>query len=199
MPGDRQQLRRAVMAVAADQAGYFTAAQALQVGYSYQAQKFHVDHGNWQRVDRGLFRIPEWPTDDDDSFVRWTVWSRGVAVVSHLSAMAWHQLGDANPDRLHVTVPKAFRRTDPALVVHREELPAADIEDHGNFRITTPLRCVVEVADEGGDQGLVDGAVADVMAREQVDARRIRDAAAVLGPRAELGVERALAALKERR
>ena len=186
------------MAVAADQAGYFTAAQALQVGYSYQAQKFHVDHGNWQRVDRGLFRIPEWPTDDD-YFVRWTVWSRGVAVVSHLSSMAWHQLGDANPDRLHVTVPKAFRRTDPALVIHREDVPAVDIEDHGNFRITTPLRCVAEFAGVGGDQGLVDSALADLVAREQVDARRIRDAAAALGTRAELGVERALAALMERR
>jgi len=67
------------MAIAADQGGYFTAAQAVSIGYSYQAQKFHVDHGNWQRVDRGLFRIPEWPTDDDDSFVRWTVWSGGLA------------------------------------------------------------------------------------------------------------------------
>lgn len=74
-----------------------------------------------------------------------------------------------------------------------------DIEDHGNFRITTPLRCVVEVAGDGGDQGLVDSAIADLMAREQVDARRIRDAAAALGARAEVGVERAPAALIERR
>ena len=76
--------------------------------------------------------------------------------------------------------------------------PATDIDEHGNFRITTPLRCVVEVAGEGGDQGLVNGAVADVMMDEQVDTRRIRDAAAALGPRAELGVERALAAMTKR-
>lgn len=44
MPGDRQDLRRAVARVAAEQHGYFTAAQARDVGYSYQAQKFHVDH-----------------------------------------------------------------------------------------------------------------------------------------------------------
>lgn len=187
------------MAVAADQAGYFTAAQAVSVGYSYQAQKFHVDHGNWQRVDRGLFRIPEWPTDDDDSFVRWTVWSGGAAVISHLSALAWHELGDANPDRLHVTVPKSFRRTDSALVAHRGDLSFADIEDHGAFRMTTPVRSVVDVAGVAGDQGLVDGAVADLIVRGEVDARGLRDAAASLGSRAELGVERALAALAERR
>lgn len=188
-----------MMAVAADQAGYFTAAQAIQVGYSYQAQKFHADRGNWRRVDRALFRIPEWPTDDNDSFVRWTVWSGGVAVISHISAMAWHHLGDANPDRLHATVPKGFRRTALALVLYREDLPTEDVENRGNFRITTPLRSVVDVAADGGDQGLVNSAVADLAVNWQIDARRIRDAAAHLGPRAELGVERALASLEERR
>lgn len=187
------------MAIAADQGGYFTAAQAVSIGYSYQAQKFHVDHGNWQRVDRGLFRIPEWPTDDDDSFVRWTVWSGGLAVVSHLSALVWHQLGDANPDRLHVTVPRSYRRSDSALVIHRGDLPSPDVEDHGRCRITTPVRSVVDVAGVAGDQGLVNGAVADLIERGAVDARGLRDAAASLGARSELGVERALAALAGRR
>lgn len=186
------------MAVAADQAGYFTAAQAVEVGYSYQAQKFHADHGNWQRVDRGLFRIPEWPTDDNDSFVRWTVWSGGLGVVGHLSALAWHGLGDANPDRLHFIVPQGFRRTDAALVLHRQHLSAGDIGDHGNFRITTPLRTVVDVAADGVGQDLVDGAVADLIAGGLADLRALRDAAASLGPRAELGIERALAAGRPR-
>lgn len=52
MPGSRQDLRQQLSAVAFAQAGYFTAAQALSIGYSYQAQKYHADHGNWVRVQR---------------------------------------------------------------------------------------------------------------------------------------------------
>jgi len=77
MPTPRQDLRRALHAVAFQQAGYFTAAQALEVGYSYQAQKYHADAGNWLRVDRALFRLPEWPADADDIYVRWTLLGLG--------------------------------------------------------------------------------------------------------------------------
>jgi hypothetical protein len=37
MPADRRDLRRQLFALAATQGGYFTAAQARQIGYSYQA------------------------------------------------------------------------------------------------------------------------------------------------------------------
>jgi len=76
MPGDRQALRQNLYRRAASQAGYFTAAQAIDIGYSYQAQKYHVDHGNWLRLDRGLFRIPEWPSGVNDTPVRWMLWSK---------------------------------------------------------------------------------------------------------------------------
>jgi hypothetical protein len=43
---DRQMLRRRLLKLAASQHGYFTAAQAREIGYSYQAQKHHADYGN---------------------------------------------------------------------------------------------------------------------------------------------------------
>lgn len=174
------------------QRGYFTAAQALRVGYSYQAQKFHIDRGNWQRVDRALFRLPEWPIGDDDHLVRWTLWSGGSAVVSHQSALQVHELGDANPSRLHLTVPPGFRRSDPAVVLHRATLRGREIEDRDGFRVTSPGRAIVECADAGIAQELLDGAVADAVRSSSVTVRELRDAAAELSPRAELGVERSL-------
>lgn len=191
MPGDRQQLRRELMRLAGGQDGYFTAAQGVQIGYSHQAQKFHADHGNWIRVDRALFRIPEWPTGQDDGLARWTVWSGGVAVVSHLSALAWHDLGDANPAQLHLSVPPGFRRSDPAVVLHRNVPTAGDVLDRGSFRVTRPVRAVVESAAIGIDQSILDSAIDDLLATA-VSPRELRDAAAPLGPRAELGVERGL-------
>src|SRR5680860_1335475 len=118
MPGDRQQLRQTLYRRAASQAGYFTAAQAIEIGYSYQAQKYHADHGNWVRIDRGIFRIPEWPAGVNDGLIRWVLWSKNRAVVSHDSAAAAHGLGLVNPARVHLSVPPDFRMSDEIVELY---------------------------------------------------------------------------------
>lgn len=192
--GPRDELWR----VGAGQRGYFTAAQALAAGYSYQAQRFHAQRGNWIRVDRGLYRFREFadlPSEPDDHLVRWSLWSRGRAVVSHTSALSTHDLGIANPARIHLTVPAGFRQKDPAVILHRAELAPEEIEQRTGFSLTTPIRAVVETAAAGMDQDAVDAAVAEILERGQATRRQLLQAAGSLGPRAELGIERALRAL----
>ncbi len=41
MRADRRDLRRRLIAFAGEQGGYFTAAQAKDAGYSYQAQAYY--------------------------------------------------------------------------------------------------------------------------------------------------------------
>jgi predicted transcriptional regulator of viral defense system len=186
--------------LASRQRGYFTAAQALHAGYSYQAQRFHRQRGNWTQVDRGIYRFREYldlPSQDTDHFVRWSLWSRGRAVVSHVSALAVHDLGIANPSETHLTVPPGFRQEDSAVVLHRDELTDTDVEQHEGFRVTAPLRAVVETAAAGMDQDVVDAAVAELLGRGLTSRRRLLHAAQELGPRAELAVERALRAEAE--
>ncbi|MGK4905781.1 type IV toxin-antitoxin system AbiEi family antitoxin domain-containing protein [Streptomyces albus] len=181
--------------IAARQRGYFTAAQALKAGYSYQAQHFHVGRQNWIRIDRGIYRFREYlelPSADTDHLVRWSLWSRDRAVMSHTTALAVHDLGIANPAEIHLTVPPGFRAKDSAVVLHRANLAAADIEQHEGFRVTTPLRAIAESAAAAVDQDLVDSAVADALFRGLTSRRRLLHAAQELGARAELGVERAL-------
>ncbi|CCH72543.1 conserved hypothetical protein [Nostocoides australiense Ben110] len=122
MPGVRQDLRRRLQELAFTQAGYFSASQARAVGYSYQAQKYHVDHGNWLRIDRGLFRLPGWPSDHDDSYARWTVWSHGRAVISHESALSLHDLSDVSPARVDLTVPSDFGAVADGVCLHHAAL-----------------------------------------------------------------------------
>src|SRR3954468_5185764 len=105
MPSDRRDLRRRLFTVAAEQGGYFTAAQAKDVGYSYQAQAHHVAAGNWYRIDRGLFRLAEWVPELHDDLIRWTLWSKSRAVVSHQTALTVHGLGELESPRIHLTVP----------------------------------------------------------------------------------------------
>lgn len=183
--------------LASRQRGYFTAAQALDAGYSYQAQRFHKQRLNWLQIDRGIYRFREYgdlPSQDTDHFVRWSLWSHGRAVVSHASALAVHDLGIANPAEIHLTVPPGFRQKDSAVVLHRAELTNEDIEQHEGFRVTTPLRAVVETAASGADQDIIESAIEDLLDRGAASRRSLLHAAQQLDPRAELAVERALRA-----
>ena len=95
---DRLDLRRRLIALAASQSGYFTAAQALAAGYSYAGQRYHAHRGNWLRVDRGIYRLPEWPATAHEDLVRWALWSRGRAVASHDTALSVYDREVLRPD-----------------------------------------------------------------------------------------------------
>jgi len=183
VPTDPALLRRSLNALAMYQAGYFTAAQALEVGYSYQSQKYHVEHGNWDRVGRGLFRLPDWPARDEDRYVLWRLRSHDQAVVSHESALVIYDLGDANPARLHLTLPLGFRAKDTAVVIHRSTLPPGDVEDRDGYRITSVQRTLFDVASGEMTQEQLDVAVADAVKRGLVTPLRLRHRADEFGPR----------------
>lgn len=192
MPTPRQDLRRALHALAFQQAGYFTAAQALGVGYSYQAQKYHADSGNWVRVDRGIFRLPEWPGDPDDVFVRWTLWSDGRGVISHDSALAVHGLSDVDPLRVHLTVPPGFGASDDLVALHVGVIPMGERDVRRGWSVTSPLRTLVDVAATEASQEQVDRSVADALRLGLVTRRRVLRVASSATDRAALRLERAL-------
>mgnify|MGYP007019851821 CR=1 FL=1 len=180
---------------AARQRGFFTAAQALEDGYSYQAQHFHVRRGNWERIDRGIYRFREFadlPGGAHDHLVRWTLWSQGRAVVSHATALGVHGLSAADPAEIHLTVPPGFRRRKAAVVLHPAELTPEEVENREGFRVTVPARAIAESAADGTAQEVIDSAVAELLDRGGATREQLLQAARRLGPRAELAVERSL-------
>lgn len=193
MSTSRQDHRRALHTLAFQQAGYFTAAQALNVGYSYQAQKYHADAGNWLRVDRGLFRLPEWPDGPEDDLVRWTLWSGGQGVISHNSALAVHGLSDVNPVKIHLTVPPGFGARDDLVALHRGEVGLSEREIRSGWSVTTPLRTLIDAAASDISQEQVDRAVADALRHGLTTRRRLLRASADATDRTALRLERAIA------
>jgi predicted transcriptional regulator of viral defense system len=189
---DRTDLRRRLLALAARQSGYFSAAQALKAGYSYPAQGYHAKRGNWLRVDRGIYRLPEWPTGPREDLVRWSLWSRGRGVVSHETALSVHELGDADPAHVHLSVPPNFRQSDPGVVIHKGELRPDDVEEHEGFRVTTPLRSLLDVAAGELDVDQLGQAIDEALSQGMTTRRALRDRADEFGPTAALRVERAL-------
>ena len=182
------------MRYAFEQAGYFTASQARDIGYSHQAQKYHSDTGNWVRVDRGLYRFPDWPPEDDDVYVRWVLWSGRRAVVSHETALRVHDLSDLDPTRIHLTVDRGFHRSDDAVVLHKADLTNDSVESRGAWSVTTPLRTLIDVAGTDVAQEHVDRAVLDALQLGRTSRRRLLRAADGASDRAALRLERALAA-----
>src|ERR1041384_1824267 len=153
MKRDPRETERRLLAVASSQGGYFTARQALSVGYTYRQQHFHRERGNWLLIDHGLFRLRDYPNSPHEDLIRWSMWSRDQrgnikAVVSHESALDFHDLGEVMPAKLHMTVPTNFRKQAPeACVLHYNDLPTGDIESHEGFLVTTPLRTLKDVAE----------------------------------------------------
>ena len=189
---DRRELRRRLFALAAEQRGYFTAAQAVRLGYSYPAQAYHVNVGNWLRVDRGIFRLSEWIPDIHDDFARWTLWSKGRAVVSHETALGVHRVGEFESPRIHLTVPPGFRMADDALALHRTELPEDDVVERTGFRVTTLTRSLVDVAARAPDEEQLARAIEEARVLGTVTLRGLRTRAEAIDPTAALHIERAI-------
>jgi predicted transcriptional regulator of viral defense system len=192
MPIDRRDLRRQLVALASGQGGYFSASQAKEIGYSYQAQAYHRQAGNWVQVDRAIYRLLEWPPSEHDDLIRWTLWSAGRAVVSYESALATHGVGEFEASRIHLTVPSGFRKDDDALVLHKADLPDEDVENRAGFRVTTVSRSLIDVASLAPDEDQLARAIEDALTQGKVTLRRLRSRAEAVNPRGALFIERAL-------
>lgn len=195
MVSDRRDLRRRLFALAAEQGGYFTAAQAKSVGYSYQAQAHHVSAGNWYRVDRGLFRLAEWVPEPHEDLIRWTLWSRGRGVVSHATALSVHAVGEFESARVELTVPPGFTATDDAVQLYFADLPTEDVLARPGYRITTVLRSLIDVAADDADPEQLARAIGDAVKAGKVTSRLLRTRSEQVDLKAALAIERALGLL----
>ena len=161
----------ALVSIAEDQGGYFTAKQALQAGYSYRDQHYHKTRGNWLQIERGMYRLRNYPYPQRDDLVILSLLSHNragepQAVVSHESALAIHRMSDANPARIHLTVPPGFRKQmPPGIVLHRARLSAKDWMEYNGYRVTTPLRTLLDIAESPSGLSYLGSAVYDALYR----------------------------------
>ncbi len=155
MPRSTRIAARALAEIANEQGGYFTAKQAKRAGYEYAHLNYHLGVGNFERVEHGLYRLPTVQPTDTDELVRLTLWSRDrgdepQAVVSHTTALVLHGLTDLLPNRIHLTVPPTFRKPAPrGCRLHKSGLRDAEIETRVGFRVTNPLKSLIDSAADG--------------------------------------------------
>jgi predicted transcriptional regulator of viral defense system len=181
---------------AADNAGLFTAKQAGRLGFGYSHLTYHLRAGNIERAGHGLYRIlPPPAPGEHDELIRLSFWSRDredqpQAVASHATALVVHGLTDLLPGALHLTVPRRFQKRAPrGVLLHRAVLGAKEIEARDGFRVTAPLRTLIDAvgapdvprielaraAQRALDRGLVRRAALARAAKTQPEARQIEE------------------------
>jgi predicted transcriptional regulator of viral defense system len=182
MPRSTREAARSLRATAQTQGGYFTAKQAKTLGYDYPHLEYHLSTGAFERVEHGLYRLADMPVAESDDLIRLSFWSRNradepQAVVSHESALALHDLAELLPNEVHLTVPTGFRKEPPeGCVLHRSALLPDEVEERVGFRVTTPIRTLLDVAAGTTSQEQLEKAVEEALARGLVRKRGLIEA-----------------------
>jgi len=167
------------------QGGYFTARQALAAGYADNTHPYHVRAANWIREHRGVYRLARFPMSSRPDLMLWQLWShnRGgepQGTFSHVTALTLHELSDAMPARLDMTVPPGFQRMaaiPKVLHLHRGRLGSKDVDTVEAVRVTTPLRTLIDVIRDGSlSQELQAQAVEQAIRRGLVIRRQLEKA-----------------------
>ncbi len=169
--------RAALFAVASSQDGYFTTDQAAEAGYSRPLLDHHLHYGRFIRLRRGVYRLVEYPAGEHEDLVVAWLWSKRLGVFSHETALALHQLSDALPAHLHLTLPASWARRR-LLVPEGVRLHFADVGEGerawvGPVRVTTPIRTIrdcqaAQVAPDLVAQAVRDGLSRGLFARADV-------------------------------
>ena len=178
---NRREKSDGLFTVAENQQGYFTSAEAKTLGYDYPLQFFHVKQGNWIRVGHGIYRLKKFPAARFEELIRWWLWSRKKAVISHHTAAALFDLGDLLPAKIHLTVPLNFRKIPvERVVLHKATLSEFEVEMRDGFPVTKPLRTILDLARSHMDEERLEAVARDAIRNGVVSRREILDALATM-------------------
>lgn len=141
--------------IADRQQGYFTAAQAKECGYYDSHFRRYLSRGEWIRMNRGLYRLSRYPVSNRPDLIEWGLWSRNKqgeiqGVFSHETALDLYELCDIMPAKLHLTVPRHFRKSVPipsVLKLYYADLEAKDWVEQQGYRVTTPIKTLLDLAE----------------------------------------------------
>jgi predicted transcriptional regulator of viral defense system len=141
--------------IADRQQGFFTAKQAEKCGYTRSNFHLKLASGEWTQEGRGVYRLGRYPITDRPELILWSLWSRNVkdipqGVWSHETALDIHELSDVMPAKMHMTVPRSFRRrieVPKLLCLHYAHLQQFEVEDRQGYRVTTPYRTIIDIVE----------------------------------------------------
>jgi predicted transcriptional regulator of viral defense system len=172
--------------IAEEHDGVVPAAAAHHAGIAWSALVKLTARGRLERLSRGVYRFPLYPTSRashaqlHEALAFLSAGNGPTAVVSHETALQLRHLSDGLPAFIHLTIPPdvRLRRFLPKLYrIHRALLEAEEAEIIEGLHVTTLQRTILDVA-AFGRSDLALSAIRDAVAQGYLtaaDARKLRN------------------------
>jgi predicted transcriptional regulator of viral defense system len=169
--------------LAETQAGYFTARQAHEVGYSRERLSALTARKQFIRIQRGIYRLSHFPASRFEDLFIAQMRAGPNSIISHDSALAVYDLSDVLPAEIHVIMPRTGSRRRDDIRLHTNNIEIDEITKREGLPVTTPSRTIADVIANGLGNDLVRQAVEEAIKRglvnkaqllEQADRRRGR-------------------------
>ena len=171
--------------IAEEQGGYFTAAQARGVDFSWERLSNNVKSGKFKRVAPRIYRLVQFPASaHEDIIVTWLITGPN-STISHESALAFYELSDVLPAEIHVIVPRTASRRRPNIRQHTSQLAPDEITKRGGLQVTTVSRTIADVASRGLAEEQVHQAIQEALQRGLVSQEELLTQAERRGGRAK--------------
>lgn len=153
--------------LAAENYGYLTTDEVQDAGIDPHRLIELARRGQIEHRARALYRLPLIPPTPLDAYREATLWPRGSkGVISHASALDLYGLGDANPAKIHLTLPRAHRprrQVPRQYVLHHEDLASAEVFAYEGIPAVTPAKAIRQSRRLGPE--LLRGAIEDGLRR----------------------------------
>jgi predicted transcriptional regulator of viral defense system len=126
--------------------------------------------------------MPHFPANRFSQYREAILWAQasrgpGRVALSHETALVVYGISDANPARVHLTVPKTarFRREKPkGVALHSTELAEGDIQFIEALPVTTIPKTISDLVEAGARADLVGQAISDAKREGFIDEREAR-------------------------
>ena len=173
--------------IADSQQGYFTSAQAIECGYSRTNFHRYIASGEWVKELRGIYRLAHYPITSHPDLVIWGLWTRNMngkiqGVWSHETALELYELSDVMPAKMHMTVPKKFRKWTAMpkhIIFHFAHLSNSDVIAQQGYLVTSPLKTIIDIVEEGKlSEDLIVQAIQDALQKGLISRKQLNEAVA---------------------
>jgi predicted transcriptional regulator of viral defense system len=149
--------------IAENQAGYFTAQQAHEAGFSWERLSYYVTTGRFIRVQRSIYRLVQFPGSPfEDLFVAWLRTGPG-SVISHESALYLYKLSDVLPGEVHVIMPRTASRRRSGIRLHTNRISPNEVTQREGLPVTSATRTILDVTAGGLAEEQIRQAVHDAL------------------------------------
>jgi predicted transcriptional regulator of viral defense system len=172
--------------LAAENYGYLTTEEVEDAGIDPHRLLELARRGQIERRARALYRLPLIPPTPLDAYREATLWPRGTeGVISHASALDLYGIGDADPARIHLTLPRAHRprrQVPRQYVLHHEDLAPEEVRAYEGIPAVTPAKAIRQSRKLGPE--LLRGAIEDGLREgllRQAEGEDLRRELGVLG------------------